>query len=251
MGQTRTEELSFRLEIFEGPLDLLLSLLAKNKVSIYDIPIALIFDQYMEYIDRMQKMDMDVAGEFLETASRLMLIKSRMLLPKPETGKAEDPRKELVDALLEYRKAKLEAAVLRERYQTCQGRFIKETDEVGPDRAYVCDHTVSMLTGALQKMYLRLKVERESHTDSPLKTLNTILTRKITPIPEKLFAILRRLRRCGKGGVRFTQLLLPARSKSDLTASFMAILSLIRTGRIRCCDDGDDPMIQICKKEYF
>ena len=246
--QTQTEELSFKLEIFEGPLDLLLSLLAKNKVSIYDIPISLIFDQYMEYIDRMQKLDMDVAGEFLEMASRLMLIKSRMLLPKPEAEKAEDPRKELVDALLEYRKAKLEAGILKERYQRYQGRFVKETDEVGIDRTYVCDHTVQMLTGALQKMFLRLKLEQENRTDVPLKTLNTILTRKITPIPEKLFAILRRLRR--EGDLPFSELLLPAESKCDLIAAFMAILSLIRTGRIFCYGDEDDPMIQINRKEY-
>lgn len=248
MEQTQTEELSFKLEIFEGPLDLLLSLLAKNKVSIYDIPIALIFDQYMDYIRRMQMLDMDIAGEFLEMASRLMLIKSRMLLPKPEADKEEDPRKELVDALEEYRKAKIEAGYLRERYTLYQGRFIKETDEVGIDRSYVCDHTVQMLTDALQKMLMRLKLERESHTDVPLQTLNTILTRKITPIPERLFAILRRLRR--EGDLPFTRLLLPVESRSDLIASFMAILSLIRAGRIRCCGSEDDPMIQICRKEY-
>lgn len=246
--QAQTEELSFKLEIFEGPLDLLLALLAKNKVSIYDIPIALIFDQYMDYLARMQKLDMDIAGEFLEMASRLMLIKSRMLLPKPETEKAEDPRRELVDALLEYRKAKLEAAALSALYQTYQGRIVKESEEIGIDRSFVCDHTTAMLTAALQKMFLRLKIEQESRTDVPLKTLNTILTRKITPIPEKMFAILRRLRR--EGEIPFSELLLPASTKSDLIASFMAILSMIRTGRIACRGEGNDPLITVNRKEY-
>ncbi len=243
------EELSFKLEIFEGPLDLLLALLAKNKVSIYDIPISLIFDQYMEYIERMQKLDMDIAGEFLEMASRLMLIKSKMLLPKTELQKEEDPRRELVDALLEYRKAKLEAGILKERYHSYQGRFIKETDEVGIDRTYVCDHTADMLTKALEKMFLRLKLDKENHTDTPIKTLNTILTRKITPIPEKLFAILRRLRR--DGDQPFTELLLPVETKSDLIASFMAILSLIRSGRISCYGDEENPIIKINRKEIL
>ena len=74
-------DLNFRLEVFEGPLDLLLSLIAKNKVDIYDIPIALILDQYMEYIEQMRQMDMEIAGEFIVVAAELMLIKSRMLLP--------------------------------------------------------------------------------------------------------------------------------------------------------------------------
>ena len=78
-------DLNFRLEVFEGPLDLLLSLIAKNKVDIYDIPIALILDQYMEYIEQMRQMDMEIAGEFIVMAAELMLIKSRMLLPRPET----------------------------------------------------------------------------------------------------------------------------------------------------------------------
>lgn len=241
------EGLSFKLEVFEGPLDLLLSLIAKNKVSIYDIPISLIFDQYMETIEQMQKLDMDVAGEFLEMASRLMLIKSKMLLPKPEAEKAEDPRKELVDALLEYRKAKLEAELLRERYQDYQGRFIKETDEVGIDRTYVCDHTADQLTKAFDRMLFRLKMERENHTDTPIKTLNSILTRKITPIPEKLFFILRKLRK--QGDQSFESLLLPCESKSDLIASFMAILTLIRNGRITCYGEDENPMIKMNRKE--
>ena len=241
------EELSFRLEIFEGPLDLLLSLISKNKVSIYDIPISLIFDQYMEYIDRMNKLDMDIAGEFLDMASRLMLIKSTMLLPKSDSEIAEDPRRELVDALLEYRKAKLEAAALRERYSIYQGRYIKETDEVGVDRTYVGDHTIDMLINAFEKMKFRLKTEAENRTDVPIKTLNTILTRKITPVPEKSFFIMRYLFRTG--GSSFEELLLTNRTKSELVASFMAILSLIRSGRLVCSGESDNPMIKLNERE--
>ena len=242
------EELSFRLEVFEGPLDLLLSLISKNKVSIYDIPILLIFDQYMEYIERMREMNMDIAGEFLDMASRLMLIKSKMLLPKSEAEKAEDPRRDLVDALLEYRKAKLEAVKLREMFDIHQGRFIKETDEVGVDRTYVCDHTVDMLTRAFEKMELRIKLESENRSDIPIKTLNAILTKKVTSVPEKSFFILRYLFK-RKEGCSFSELLLTNRTRSELIASFMAILSLVRSGRIECVGEEDDPIIKIRERE--
>ena len=99
------EELSFKVAAFEGPLDLLLHLISKNKVNIYDIPIAEITDQYLEYIDAMRKLDMDVGGEFLVMASQLMLIKSRMLLPVEEEEE-EDPRLELAERLEEYRRYK-------------------------------------------------------------------------------------------------------------------------------------------------
>ena len=96
------DELKFSLEAFEGPLDLLLSLINKNKVSIYDIPIALIFEQYTAHPDEMRAMDMEVAGEFIVMAAELMLIKSRMLLPKsPEAEEEEDPRAALAAALAE------------------------------------------------------------------------------------------------------------------------------------------------------
>ncbi|MBE6637697.1 MAG: segregation/condensation protein A, partial [Ruminococcaceae bacterium] len=93
-------DLSFKLEVYEGPLDLLLSLIAKNKVDIYDIPIALILEQYMDYLEQMRLMDMEIAGDFIVMAADLMLIKSRMLLPKPsvEGEEEEDPRAKLARA---------------------------------------------------------------------------------------------------------------------------------------------------------
>ena len=98
-------ELSFKTEVFEGPLDLLLHLISKNKVSICDIPIAMITDQYFEYISVMQELDMELGGEFLVMASQLLLIKSRMLLPVENEGE-DDPRAELIDRLEEYKRYK-------------------------------------------------------------------------------------------------------------------------------------------------
>ena len=109
------DTLTYKLEQFEGPLDLLLSLIQKNKVSITDIPIALICDQYVEYIARAQELDMELASEFIVMASELMLIKSRMLLPKTEE-ESEDPRATLTDALLRYQQAKEAAQKLSPMY---------------------------------------------------------------------------------------------------------------------------------------
>ena len=88
-------DLSFKLEAFEGPLDLLLNLISKNKIDIYDIPIAVILEQYLAYLEEMRKMDMDIAGEFITMAAELMVIKSRMMLPKSVLENEEDPRARL------------------------------------------------------------------------------------------------------------------------------------------------------------
>ena len=102
------DELSFKTEVFEGPLDLLLHLISKNKVSICDIPISLITDQYFEYISLMQELDMELGGEFLVMASQLLWIKSKMPLPKPEEEE-EDPRADHADRLEEYKRYKVKS----------------------------------------------------------------------------------------------------------------------------------------------
>ena len=146
------EQLVFKMEVFEGPLDLLLSLIAKHKMDIRDIQIAIIFDQYMEYVEEMKRMDMEIAGEFITMASELMYIKSRMLLPKQE----EDPREELVRVLMEYKTAKEIASWLSEREDDFSGRFEKDTDEIKPDRGVLEEMDAQILTRALEKLLLRM-----------------------------------------------------------------------------------------------
>lgn len=119
-----------RLEAFEGPLDLLLHLIRRNEVSIYDIPIALITEQYLEYLGLMQELNLDVAGEFLVMASTLIHIKSRMLLPRPDpaqedAGPEEDPREALVRRLLEHQKYKAAAELLHERETVRSAQFTR------------------------------------------------------------------------------------------------------------------------------
>lgn len=245
------EDLSFSLEIYEGPLDLLLSLINKNKINIYDIPISLIFEQYMEYIYRMQKTDLEVAGEFIDMASRLMLIKSKMLLPRQVIdGKEVDPRTPLVDAILEFKRAKERAKELNTRYSAFSGRFIKESDEIGPDRTFVCDHEVDLLIKAFERITTRQREIALSKNEQSKKTLDTILNKRITPVSEKLFGVLRYLHRNGE--TRFEELLFRTRLRSDVVASFVAILQLIRSGRISIIKEFEDGdlTLDINRKAY-
>ena len=119
--------LSVKLQVFEGPLDLLLHLIDKNKVNIYDIPIVEITNQYMEYMKAMDKADLDLVSDFLVMAATLLDIKSRMLLPAEvnEDGEEEDPRQELVERLLEYKMYKYMAGELKDRQVDAERLFFK------------------------------------------------------------------------------------------------------------------------------
>ena len=138
---------NFKLDslTFEGPLDLLLHLLHKNKVSIYDIPIAEITAQYIEYVEAMQELDMESAGEFLVMAAHLLLIKSKMLLPGNEEKEDEgDPRSELVDRLIEYAKYKEAAQFLLGRQDADFNIFYKAPDEIKLPKVQVVEETIPL-----------------------------------------------------------------------------------------------------------
>ena len=242
------EQLRFKMEAitFEGPLDLLLSIVSKNKMSIYDIEISLLFSQYMDYIQRMQDMDMEVAGEFIDMASRLMLIKSRMILPRDESDEKDDPRRELIDVLVEHQRAKENAGRLLPLYMKYSSRMTKETDEVGVDKTFVADQDCMVLMEAFERIMRRQRIAAQSITAEPQKTLNTILTKKITPVPVKYFAILRHLYKHGE--TDFESLLLTCKTRSDLIALFMALLQLIRNQLVYITSENDgNPVLNINK----
>src|SRR5437762_1980087 len=123
-----------KLDSFEGPLDLLIHLIKKNEVNVYDIPIALITEQYLSYITLMQELNLDVAGEFLVMASTLIHVKSRMLLPRPDPSQddqaEEDPREALVRRLLEHQKYKAAAELLHERETVRSAQFMRPDSSV-------------------------------------------------------------------------------------------------------------------------
>ena len=221
------EQLTYRLDQFEGPLDLLLTLISKNKVSISDIPISLICDQYMEYIEQAQKMDPDIASEFIVMASELMLIKSRMLLPHEE-GTENDPRREIADALMLYQQAKIVAGELRPRYEEYSGRFVKGTDEVPPEKGLPLNLDANMLVKALESVLKRMKVADAQRKPSEL--VNPLIKHKVVSVEEKIEEMCAVIEK--EGETSLFQLLKDSESRAELVARFMGMLELIKLRRV-------------------
>ena len=221
------EQLTYRLDQFEGPLDLLLTLISKNKVSITDIPIAIICDQYMEYIEEAQRMDLDIASEFIVMASELMLIKSRMILPHEE-GTENDPRREIADALLLYQQAKLAAKELRPRYEEYSGRYVKGTDDIPPEKGLPLNLDTNLLIKALNAVMRRMKVAEAMR--NPTDLVNPLIKRKVVSVEEKIEEICALLEEHEEASLFF--LLKDADSRAELVARFMGVLELIKIHRI-------------------
>ena len=221
------EQLTYRLDQFEGPLDLLLTLISKNKVSISDIPIALICDQYMEYIDEARRMDLEIASEFIVMASELMLIKSRMLLPHEE-GTENDPRREIADALMLYKQAKLAAEEMRPLYDKYSNRFVKGTDDIPPEKGLPLNLDPTMLIKALGSVMRRIKIAETERTPSEL--VNPLIKRRVVSVEEKIEQICLMLEEQEEASLFF--LLKDSESRAELVARFMGILELIKLNRI-------------------
>ncbi len=222
-----TEQLTYRLDQFEGPLDLLLTLIGKNKVSITDIPIALICDQYMEYIAEAERMDLEVASEFIVMASELMLIKSKMILPHEE-GTENDPRREIADALLLYQQAKLVAKELGPLYEQFSGRYTKGTDEIPPEKGLPMNLDTELLTKALASVLRRMKISETAR--KPAELVNPLIKHRVVSVEEKIAEICALLEEHEEASLFF--LLKDADSRSELVARFMGILELIKLHRI-------------------
>ena len=215
------DAISYRLETFEGPLDLLLSLIQKNKMSIEDIQINVICEQYIGYIEEAQSLDMELASEFIVMASELMLIKSKLLLPKPE-AEEEDPRAALADALLKYQQAKEAAKKMALLYPRFSGRLEKDTDEISIDRSFVLDQEVESLCAAVRRIITynenRPKLERSVFTP--------MISSPIVPVEVKITGILNRMAKKERTTLR--ELLDDSVSLPDMIAIFLGVLELIK-----------------------
>ena len=216
---------SVQLEIFEGPLDLLLHLIKKNEVSITDIPIATITEQYLATLELMQNLSLDVAGEFLVMAATLIHIKSRMLLPagdeEADEDEGVDPHEELVRRLLEYQRYKEAAAELEQRDLLTRDVFVRSatpTEEAGP-RGFR-EVSVFDLLGALKRIIDRL----------PKDTVHEVALDKIT-VREKMTLLLETLR--VRGSVFFESLFSEVKSRVEVVATFLAMLELVKVRAIR------------------
>ena len=225
---------TYKLEQFEGPLDLLLSLIQKNKVSITDIPISLICDQYLEYITKAQELDMELASEFIVMASELMLIKSRMLLPK-EDEEEEDPRAILTDALLRYQQAKEAAAKLLPMYAFYSGRMVKDTDEISVDKTFVADQDVTSLCSAVRRIVAYNNALEKAATTA----FKPMISKPIIPVEIKIVSIIKTVE--SRGIATLEDILIDESTLPDMIASFLGVLELIKVRKLIVADvaDGD------------
>ncbi len=223
-----TEEYKVELEVFEGPLDLLLYLIKKNEVDIYDIPMVQITNQYMEYMNLMRMLDLNIAGEFIVMAATLMMIKSRMLLPvedRPEQEEEEeDPRWDLVRQLVEYKKFKDVAAELQRKEFVQEHVFALHSDNVAlepEDEAGVAlsDIGIFDLITAFKEVLSRSRPEE----------IAEIAAERFT-VPDKIADILALLR--SRTSLRFTDLFGDNASRHEIICTFLALLELIRLHQV-------------------
>ena len=233
--------LNFKLEIFEGPLDLLLSLIEKNKIDICDIEISVLLEQYMEYLEQARMMELDLAADFLEMASTLVYIKSRTLLPKEE-DEEEDPKLALERQLIEYAKCKKAAAFLAEN--SMWGKiFFRETE---PDDLPKIAQEYRYSPRKIMESYAA--VIRRLNGKKPLSPSNfsKIIGTKFISVGTKIISLLRILLK--KTTVSFKKLFKGMDSRSEIVATFLAVLELIRSGRVDI-SDGEDPDITLIRNK--
>lgn len=217
------EAYTVKVGVFEGPLDLLLYLIKQNQIDIYDIPIALVTEQYLEYIRIMKALDLTIAGEFLVMAATLMYIKSRMLLPTPieeEEEEGGDPRAELVQRLVEYKRFKEAAVRLSQQALLGVDVFVRPAQDIDADEGEI-EADLFHLIDALRDLLKRQEIE-----DFHEVTLERVTLRdKMTELWEKLEG--------AKEAVPFSALFTPFSSRVELIVTFLALLELIRLGMLR------------------
>ena len=248
-----TQTISYKLSSFEGPLDLLLHLIDKNKIDIFDIPIALILSQYMEYMRSFEAQSLDISAEFIEMAARLVCIKSRMLLPKSEDE--GDPRAELVGELVEYGRVKALAKYLADKFELYSGRYTRDPglpDMPAPDYDEISEDGAMLLYRALQDIIgKRGKRERMPSMEPILKLTN----RRIVTVSGKIIAVLRKLYTAEKA-LSFADLIYAPDNPdgepdiSEIVTVFIALLELLRAKRISVsADDLNGAKIELRKEK--
>lgn len=236
MNMEKTETLSYKLDVFEGPLDLLLNLIAKNKLNIYDIPIAELLEQYMAQIHEMQAADMDIASEFLEMAARLVHIKSVSLLPKKEEEAAL--KQELAGQLLEYQQCKEAAMRLRERFSL--DGIVRAQADIPADLTYKRHHKPQELLSAYLSM---LGKKKPPEPQKPEDTISKLITRRVVSVASQIVFVLRSLWK--KRHVSLKELFRGKNDPSERVAAFLAVLELVKDKRLRVDGDGEDCEIKL------
>jgi segregation and condensation protein A len=237
------EEYPVRLQNFEGPLDLLLHLIKKNEVDIYDIPIALITQQYLDYLDLMHELNLDIAGEFLVMAATLIHIKSRMLLPRPDPTQedpAEDPREALIRRLLEHQRFKAAAELLHEREIQRSAQWGRPdgrvADVVGDPPEPEIEADLFSLVAAFRQVLERAR----QRPFVPLPSEQISIETRIA----QLLARLSETEACG-----FEDLFADVQTRAGMIVTFLALLEMIRLKLVRVFQQGNFGPIRVYKRE--
>src|SRR5438270_13575317 len=242
--ESASDAFPVKLEMFEGPLDLLLHLIRKNEVSIHDIPIALITQQYLATIELMQELNLDVAGEFLVMAATLIHIKSKMLLPRPETaagveGEQDDPRDALVRRLLEHQKFKAAAGMLHEREQLRAAQWLRPDERVatlaGDEYEPELEVDLFSLLTAFQAVVERAKLRPR-----------VLLPPEQMPVETRIEQLLARLSETEACG--FEDLFADVSERGGLIVTFLALLEMIRLKLIRVFQSTSFGPIRVYKR---
>ena len=245
--RTRTEQ----MEDFEGPLDVIFLLLSKNKIEIQDVSITAILEQYLNYLDEMKRLDMEIASEFITMASHLMLIKTKMLLSAAEAAEAESELDLLRQSLIErQRKEAMESireaiSILEPRNEIGRCLFTKDPEPLRKDRKYEYKHEPRDLLKALDMI-----AERNARQlPPPTVNFKGIVGKEPYPVTKKAGEVLRQL--VLRGMERLKNLFKGNRSRSEVVATFLAILEMCKTGSVVLEDDnsGENPNIRLIRQD--
>ena len=236
------------LEDFDGPLDVILQLLSKNKIEIQDIKISSILDQYLAYLDEMKRMDMEIASEFIAMASHLMLIKTKMLLSAAEKEEALSEMELLIRSLEERQRkeafSQIKSAVefLGERNEIGIGIFVKEQEPYERDQTYRYQHTPDDLLRAMNTVAER----SEQALPPPTSNFTGIVGREPYPVTRKAAEVLRKL--LSHGITKFLRLFRGNRTRSEIVATFLAVLELCRLKSVQLeTDESSDVAVRFLK----
>lgn len=231
------EKINYKIEVFEGPLDLLLHLISKHKIDINDIPILELVEQYTDYVKVMQEENMNVASEFLEMAARLVYIKSVSLLPVQEE-EAQQLKMELTGELLEYQQCK---AIAEELSHHTDGFdfFSRQPQKFDPDKTYRRSHEPLEIL----KAYLSAIGKGKRKLPPPVEAFSGIVARKIVSVSSRINKIVTDLLKTKRK--RFTDFFVSAESRSELVATFLALLELAKSKKVYISGDRDEAQVEL------
>lgn len=229
------EKLQYKIDVFEGPLDLLLHLITKHKLNINDIPIFELVEQYTDYVRQMEEADMEIASDFLEMAARLVYIKSVSLLPVHE--EADELKRELTGELLEYQVCKEIAAKIAEQANGFD-YFYRATADIPVDKKYKRKHNGNELIG----YYLEAVGRGKRKLPPPIEAFSVIVTKRIVSVGSRISGIFNKLR--NKSSNKLNDLFSDTSSRSEMVATFLAILELIKAKKISVSGEGEDTFVE-------